>query len=68
MRHERLSRFEKTLAKAMAALDLAEKQFTRYAEHHRAKGDEQKAAVNYGHATMCGVALAELKLSLEPPQ
>lgn len=50
------------IAKAMAALDRAEKQFTSYAEHHYAKGAKDKAATNYGYATMCGDALEHLKL------
>ena len=46
----------------MIALDRAEKQFTSYAEHHYAKGAKDKAATNYGYATMCGDALEHLKL------
>jgi hypothetical protein len=51
------------VAKAMSALRAAEAQFTSYAEHHRAKGATDKAATNYGYATMCGDALEHLKLA-----
>jgi hypothetical protein len=50
--------------KAIAALDAAERQFTSYAEHHRAKGATDKAATNYGYATVCGDALERLKLEV----
>jgi hypothetical protein len=53
------------VAKAITALDKAEKQFTAYAEHHRAKGADDKAATNYGYATMCGDAMEHLKLYFE---
>jgi hypothetical protein len=51
--------------KAMSALSKAEKQFTMYAEHHLAKPDKDKAATNYGYATMCGDAYEHLKLFVE---
>jgi hypothetical protein len=51
------------IEKAMSALDKAEKQFTSYAEHHRAKGADDKAATNYGYALICGDALEHLKLA-----
>jgi len=49
------------ISNAMQALSKAEKQFTSYAEHHRAKGADEKAATNYGYALMCGDALEYLK-------
>lgn len=51
------------VTKAMDALDKAEKQFTFYAEHHKAKGDTEKAATNYGYAVVCGAALEHMKLA-----
>ena len=51
------------IAKAMSALRAAEAQFTFYAEHHREKGADDKAATNYGYATVCGDALEHLKLA-----
>jgi hypothetical protein len=53
------------IAKAMTALRAAEAQFTRYAEHHHARGADDKAATNYGYATICGDALEHLKLYFE---
>jgi hypothetical protein len=64
------------IAKAMAALDNAEKQFTAYAEHYQQQAaaaivandpkeyDKRRAqaATNYGYATMCGDALEHLRL------
>lgn len=49
--------------KAIETLDKAEKQFMLYAEHHRSKGATDKAATNYGYATLCGDALEHLKLA-----
>jgi hypothetical protein len=50
------------IAKAIAALGMAEKQFTAYAEHHHAKGADDKAGTNYGFATLCGDALEHMRL------
>jgi hypothetical protein len=54
------------IAKAIAALDKAEKQFTAYAAHHRAKGANDKAAVNLGYAALCGYALEYLRSAMAP--
>jgi hypothetical protein len=54
--------------KAIAALDKAEKQFTAYAEHHHANGADDKAATNYGYASLCGDALEHLKLYFDAQQ
>jgi hypothetical protein len=51
------------VVKALIALDRAEKQFTFYAEEHTRKGSTEKAATNYGFATVCGDALEHLKLA-----
>jgi hypothetical protein len=56
------------VAKAMVALEEAERQFTRYAEHHRAKGADDKAATNCGYARRCGVALEHLKIYFGMPE
>ena len=53
------------IEKAISALDKAERQFMSYAEHHRVKGADDKAATNYGYAAMCGDALEHLKLATE---
>ena len=50
------------IEKAIAALDMAEKQFTLYAQHHKDKEAFDKAKTNYGYAFMCGDALEHLKL------
>jgi hypothetical protein len=63
------------VAKAISALDKAEKQFTRYAEHHKLQADAAyvtkiererrlaQAATNYGYAVVCGDALEHLRLA-----
>ena len=53
---------KEAVAEAMWALEQVEKQFTAYAQHHRAKGAGDKAATNYGYALICGRALERLKL------
>ena len=63
------------VVKALIALDKAEKQFTRYAEHHKLQADAAltdkaerdkrtaQAGTNYGYATVCGDALEHLRLA-----
>lgn len=50
------------ILEAIRALGMAEQQFTFYAEEHRKKGSEEKAATNYGYATLVGSAYEHLKL------
>jgi hypothetical protein len=59
-----MTMMNEAVAKAVSALRAAEAQFTFYAEHHREKGADDKAATNYGYATMCGDALEHLKLAV----
>jgi hypothetical protein len=59
-----MSLMDDAIEKAMSALDRAEKQFTSYAEHHKAKGAGDKAATNYGYAVLCADALEHLKLAV----
>jgi hypothetical protein len=53
---------EDVIKEAIVALYRAEKQFTAYAQHHRAKGSLDKAATNYGYALSCGRAFEKMKL------
>ena len=41
---------------ALLVLGSAQKQFGNYTEHHEAKGDARKAAINRGFADACGKA------------
>jgi hypothetical protein len=68
---------QEAIAKAMAALEAAEKQFTTYAEHHKLQANAAyatkiererrlaQASTNYGYAVLCGDALEHLKLAVE---
>jgi hypothetical protein len=60
-----MSLMSDAIEKALSTLDKAEKQFTAYAEHHHAKGADDKAATNYGYAVLCGDALEHLKLAID---
>ena len=53
---------EDAIKEAMVALDRAEKQFTAYAEHHRAIGEYDKATTNHGYALACGHAFERMRL------
>jgi hypothetical protein len=61
----RVSLLTNALIETAAALEKIEKQFTMYAEHHRAKGDDGKAGTNYGYALLAGRALEWVRLLKE---